>query len=255
MSDNDDVRRMSAVAAATRLVDKGCKGGNPGSDPVYKALLNRHAGDADMRMALAQVAEGRDILVHEVSPTYGLTVTAKEGCEWAMTLSKVDGWTYSPQNMRAVLGAVIPFVAATFYPTDAALQDLTQAPDPLPARAIRAAFSAACDKVRAAHPEERDDALRARGSEAALKAWQIARDLPAEAGPSRERRGDRFRIRKIQDLDDAVDVAIKLLLDWGYLRQQATDRFYPTRRFQIAARETLFPAFYAAAREAANPQG
>jgi hypothetical protein len=254
VSENDDVRRMTAVAAATRLLDKGCKAGSPGGDPVYKALLARYEGDADLRLALAQVAEGRDLVVHEVSQTYGVTVTAKEACEWALTPSKIDGWTYSPEPMRGVLGAVMPFIAAVFYPTSAVLEDVTLAPDPLTARAIRTELLKACERRRAAHPDAKDDAIVRRGEEASQMAWEIILNLTPKDDRGSGAKGDRIRIRKIADLDDAVDVALRLLLDWGYLRQQGPDRFYPTRRFQVVVRETLLPSFYSAARQAANPQ-
>jgi len=238
----DEVGTISAFEAAVRLVDSALLHPGGPSDPTYQALVHRYQDDFQMRACVNDVAKAKDIRVLSCEAPFGLLYVAEKDCRLTQSLSKIPRWSQASPLIRAAIGAGIPFVAASFYPTSETVEDPTHLPPPRSTLEIAQDFVDACRSIATTESYEQP----------AEQLWRGILDIrevePDASGKARSRKPD--------TVEGIISVAIALMVEWGYLKYLSTDdkRVYPTRKLPAAMRESIVPHFYAVAREYSRSQ-
>lgn len=222
-------------SAAARLLYRALNlSTTPANDVEYRELLARYRASPEMQKTLAEIADGMELMVLDVSER-GLIIapTGKES-RFSIRLGDLRKNLSADQRVALVLSFLA--ICAVFFPTTALIEDDSRFPMPATVAMFRDTLISLTERMNTL--ESSDDYSR----EELRPGWSYIHSLPPSI-PQSERASP-------SSIEGLVRMALNYLSDYGLVNsvgsqnEGETLEFTATHRFRIQLRERTLPRLF-----------
>lgn len=221
--------------AAARLLYRALNlSATPANDVEYRELLARYRASPAMQQLLAEIADGMDLNVLDVSER-GLIV-APTGKESRFSIRLGDLRKNLSEDQRVALVLSFLAICAVFFPTTSLIEDDSRFPMPATLAMFRDTLTSLAERMNAL--EDSDDYSR----EELRPGWSYIHSLPASI-PQSERASP-------SSIEGLVRMALNYLSDYGLVNSVGSPdegeavEFTATHRLRVQLRERTLPRLF-----------
>ncbi len=222
-------------SAAARLIYRALNlSATPANDVEYRELLARYRASPELQQVLAEIAEGMELVVLDVSERGLIIAPTRKESRFSIRL--VDLRKNLSEDQRVALALSFLAICAVFYPTTALIEDDSRFPMPATLAMFRDTLTALSGRMNAL--EDSDDYSR----EELRPGWSYIHSLPVSIPQA-----DRASPNSIEGL---VRMALNYLIDYGLVNnvraqdEGEADEFTATHRLRIQLRERTLPRLF-----------
>lgn len=222
-------------SAAARLIYRALNlSATPANDVEYRELLARYRASPELQQVLAEIAEGMELMVLDVSERGLIIAPARKESRFSIRL--VDLRKNLSEDQRVALALSFLAICAVFYPTTALIEDDSRFPMPATLAMFRDTLTGLSGRMNAL--EDSDDYSR----EELRPGWSYIHSLPVSIPQA-----DRASPNSIEGL---VRMALNYLIDYGLVNNAGAQdegeavEFTATHRLRIQLRERTLPRLF-----------
>ncbi|WLH14727.1 DUF6063 family protein [Pseudomonas hefeiensis] len=222
-------------SAAARLIYRALNlSATPANDVEYRELLARYRASPELQQVLAEIAEGMELVVLDVSERGLIIAPTRKESRFSIRL--VDLRKNLSEDQRVALALSFLAICAVFYPTTALIEDDSRFPMPATLAMFRDTLTALSGRMNAL--EDSDDYSR----EELRPGWSYIHSLPVSIPQA-----DRASPNSIEGL---VRMALNYLIDYGLVNNVGAQdeseavEYTATHRLRIQLRERTLPRLF-----------
>jgi hypothetical protein len=222
-------------SAAARLIYRALNlSATPANDVEYRELLARYRASPELQQVLAEIAEGMELVVLDVSERGLIIAPTRKESRFSIRL--VDLRKNLSEDQRVALALSFLAICAVFYPTTALIEDDSRFPMPATLAMFRDTLTALSGRMNAL--EDSDDYSR----EELRPGWSYIHSLPVSIPQA-----DRASPNSIEGL---VRMALNYLIEYGLVNNVGAQdeneavEFTATHRLRIQLRERTLPRLF-----------
>lgn len=222
-------------SAAARLLYRALNpGATPSNDVEYRTLLARYRANPTMQQTLAEIAEGMELMVLDVSERGLIIAPTSKDSRFSIRLGDLRKNLSEDQKVALALSFLA--ICAVFYPTTALIEDDSKFAMPATLSTFVDTLTGLAGRISAL--EDTDDLSR----EELRPGWSYIQSLPRSL-PEKERAAP-------TSVEGLIRMALKYLSDYGLVNsigaqdEGDTAEYTATHRLRIQVRERTLPRLF-----------